>query len=103
MLRNYFKTAFRNLIRQKTVSLINILCMAIAISCSLIAYLFTFDNLQSESSHKNASNIFMVEHKAIEDGDLKTFGNVPTPLAPTLLADHAAGGSFLYYKRCAHY
>jgi putative ABC transport system permease protein len=89
MLRNYFKTAFRNLIRNKTVSLINIFCMAIAISCSLIAYLFTFDNLQSEWFHKNAANIFMVEHKALEDGDLETFGNVPTPLAPALLNDNS--------------
>src|SRR5688572_22711339 len=89
MLRNYLITAFRNLVRQKVVTIINVLCMAIAISCSLIAYLFTFDNLQTEWFHKNASNIFMVEHRAIEEGDLETFGNVPTPLAPALLHDHS--------------
>ena len=89
MFRNYLKTAFRNLVRQKIVTGVNVLCMAIAISCSLIAYLFTVDNLQSEGSHKNAANIFMVEHKAIEDGDLETFGSVPTPLAPALVNDHS--------------
>ena len=89
MFRNYLKTAFRNLVRQKVVTIINVLCMSIAISCSLIAYLFTFDNLQSEWFHKNASTIFMVEHKAVEDGDLETFGNVPTPMAPALLNDHS--------------
>src|SRR5690349_20756825 len=89
MFRNYLKTAFRNLVRQKIATIVNVLCMAIAISCSLIAYLFTFDNLQSEWFHKNASTIFMVEHKAIEEGDLETFGNVPTPLAPALLQDHS--------------
>ena len=89
MFRNYFKTAFRNLVRQKVITVINVLCMAIAISSSLIAYLYTFDNLQSEWFHKNASTIFMVEHKAVEDGDLTTFGNVPTPMAPALLNDHS--------------
>jgi putative ABC transport system permease protein len=89
MFRNYLKTAFRNLLRQKLTTIINVLCMSIAISCSLIAYLFTFDNLQSEWFHTNASTIFMVEHKAIEEGDLETFGNVPTPLAPALLQDHS--------------
>jgi putative ABC transport system permease protein len=89
MFRNYFKTALRSLVRQKAVTLINIVCMAVAISCSLIAYLFISDNLQAERFHKNASRIFMVEHKAIEEGDLKTFGNVPAPLGPALLNDHA--------------
>ena len=89
MFRNYLKTAFRNLVRQKVATVVNVLCMSIAISCSLIAYMFTFDNLQSEWFHANANNIFLVEHKAIEEGDLETFGNVPTPLAPALLHDHS--------------
>lgn len=89
MFRNYLKTAFRNLVRQKIVTIVNVMCMAIAISCSLIAYLYTFDNLDSEWFHQNASNIFMVEHKAVDEGDLTTFGNVPAPLGPALLNDHS--------------
>ncbi len=90
MIRTYFKTAFRNLIKQKTVSFINIFCMAIAISCSIIAYLFATDNVNSEWVHEHASNIFIIEHKAIEDGDLKTFGNTPNPLATAVLNDHSS-------------
>ena len=90
MIRNYFKTALRNIIRQKTVAIINIICMAIAISCSLIAYLFTFDNLHSEWFHKNASNIFLVEDVVVEDGDLVTYGTSPNPLGPALLNDHSS-------------
>src|SRR5688572_8878573 len=89
MLRNYFKTALRNLIRQKTVALINIFCMAIAVSCAIIAYLFATDNVNSEWFHEHAANIFVVEHKAIEEGDLKTFGTSPAPLAPAILSDHS--------------
>jgi putative ABC transport system permease protein len=89
MLRTYFKTALRNLIRQKTVTLINIFCMAIAISCSIIAYLFATDNVNSEWFHERASNIFVIEHQAIEEGDLATFGNTPTPLASSMLSDHS--------------
>ncbi|HEU5292235.1 MAG TPA: ABC transporter permease, partial [Cyclobacteriaceae bacterium] len=89
MFRNYLIIAFRNLVHQKLVTIVNVLCMAIAISCSLIAYMFAYDNMQSEGFHKNASNIFMVEHKAIDESDLQTFGNVPTPLAPALMQDHS--------------
>lgn len=90
MLRNYFKTALRNLIRQKTVSLINIFCMAIAISCSIIAYLFITNNVNSEQFHEHAQNIFYVEHQAIEEGDLRTFGTSPAPLGPALLNEHSS-------------
>jgi ABC-type antimicrobial peptide transport system permease subunit len=64
--------------------------MAIAISCSIIAYLFATDNVNSEWFHEHASNIFIIEHKAIEEGDLKTFGNTPNPLAQAVLADHSS-------------
>lgn len=89
MFRNYFKTALRNLIHHKTVSVINIFCMAIAVSCSIIAYLFTTDNVNSEWFHERANNIFVIEHLAVEEGDLKTFGTSPTPLMPALLSDHS--------------
>lgn len=89
MLRNYFKTALRNLIRQKTVSLINIFCMAIAIGCSLIAYLFATNDINSEWFHERAANIFVVEHFAVEDGDLAVFGTSPAPLAPAVISDHS--------------
>jgi putative ABC transport system permease protein len=63
--------------------------MSIAIGCSIIAYLYATDNVNSEWFHKNAANIFLVEHKAVEEGDLKTFGTTPVPLGPTLLSDHS--------------
>lgn len=89
MLLNYFKTAIRNLIRNKTISLINIFCMAIAIGCSIIAYLFTTSNVNSEWFHERGNNIFVIEHLAIEDGDLKTFGTSPVPLMPAVRNDHS--------------
>ncbi len=90
MLLSYLKSALRNLIRNKTISLINIFCMAIAIGCSIIAYLFTTSNINSEWFHERANNIFVVEHLAIEDGDLKTFGTSPVPLMPAVLSDHSS-------------
>lgn len=90
MFRTYFKTALRNLIRQKVVTLINIFCMAIAVSCSIIAYLYTTDNVNSEWFHERAANIFYVEHLAVEEGELKTFGTSPAPLMPAMVNDHSS-------------
>lgn len=89
MIRTYFKAAFRNLIRQKITSITTIFCMAIAISCSLIAYLFISNALDNERVHENASSIFLINHLAVEEGDVITYGHTPLPLGPALLKDYS--------------
>lgn len=53
MLRNYIKIAWRNLLRNKMFSIINVLGLSIGISASLVIYLlvnyhFTFDKFQKD-------------------------------------------------------
>jgi putative ABC transport system permease protein len=86
MLRNYFKTALRNLLRQKITSFINICCLAVAVSCSIVAYLFVDNHVNREWFHVNAANIFLVQHQAIDEGALTTYGTSPTPLGPAMAA-----------------
>jgi putative ABC transport system permease protein len=64
--------------------------MAIAIGYSIIAYLFATNNVNSEWYHERANNIYVIQHKAIEEGDLKTFGTSPAPLAPAILNDQSS-------------
>ncbi|MDX5419678.1 MAG: ABC transporter permease, partial [Hymenobacteraceae bacterium] len=46
MLRNYLKTAYRNLFRHKAFSLINISGLALGLTACLLIGLFVYDELQ---------------------------------------------------------
>ena len=60
MLRNFFKVSIRNLIRNKTFSVINILGLSIGMACSVLIFLFIIDELGYDRYHENADNIFRV-------------------------------------------
>ncbi|UCF62847.1 MAG: ABC transporter permease [bacterium] len=60
MLKNYFKIAFRNLLRQKTYSLINIFGLSIGIAACLLILLFIQTELSFENMHRNRDQIYRV-------------------------------------------
>ncbi len=60
MFRNFLKVSIRNIIRNKTYSIINILGLSIGMACSILIALFILDELSYDRYHKNADNIFRV-------------------------------------------
>lgn len=58
MLANYFKTALRNLQRNKTFSAINILGLAMGMACSILIFLWVRDELSYDNF--NPGNIFRI-------------------------------------------
>lgn len=60
MLKNYFKTAFRNLIREKIYTIINILGLSVGMTCAILLYLYIDNELHYDSYHKDASQIYRV-------------------------------------------
>ena len=84
MIKNYFKTAFRNLRRNQIFSLINVLGLAIGISASLVIYLlvnyhFTFDKFE-----KNNDRIYRVVSNFVFSGEVYRNSGVTSPLGPTV-------------------
>ena len=66
MFRNYFKTAFRSLVRNKLYTTLNIAGLTFGISCFLLIGLYLFDELTFDQQHKNTDRIFrVVEHKTV--------------------------------------
>jgi ABC-type antimicrobial peptide transport system permease subunit len=68
MFKNYLKTAFRNLWKNKTFSSINILGLALGLACSLLIILWVYDEYSKDSFHKNASQLFSVFERQNHDG-----------------------------------
>ena len=60
MLKNYLKVAFRNLIRFKIYSFINIAGLAIGIACCLLILLYIQNELSYDRFNKNADRIFRI-------------------------------------------
>lgn len=58
MLRNYFKTAFRNLKRNRVYSLINLLGLSVGITCALLLYLYITDEMSYDRHHSRADRIY---------------------------------------------
>ncbi len=68
MIRNYFKTAWRNLVRNKTFSAINMAGLALGLACSLMIFLWVSDENKVDAFHQNGSRLFQVYERWLRDG-----------------------------------
>lgn len=87
MFKHYCIIAFRNLIKYKTYSIINVFGLAIGIACSILVFLYVQDELSYDSFHNNTDRIFRVNlvSKA-PSGKVKYMAGQPLPLAKSLKA-----------------
>ncbi len=84
MLKNYLKTAFRNLWKNKTYSFLNIFGLAVGITCAGFIFLWVENEKSYNCFHEKYDNVYQVmEHQAY-DGKNYTFAATPGLLAPTM-------------------
>ncbi|MBS1745234.1 MAG: ABC transporter permease [Bacteroidetes bacterium] len=60
MFRNYFKTAFRNLGRNKIYSAINIVGLSIGLACAMLIILYVKDEVSYDRFLNNSNNIYRI-------------------------------------------
>ncbi len=60
MFKNYFKTAVRNIVKNKTFSVINICGLGLGIACSLFVYLWVQDERSYDDFHANGERLYKV-------------------------------------------
>ncbi|HWK07540.1 MAG TPA: ABC transporter permease [Puia sp.] len=80
MLRNYCKIAWRNLLRNKTNSLINIGGLAIGISCVVFIALYVQDDLGYDKGFKKGDRIYQVLLEGNFGGQQFRTSNTPPPV-----------------------
>ena len=86
MLRNYFKIAFRNIVRHKAFATINIAGLAIGMACSIFILLWVQNELSYDKFHKNGDHIYR-----LSAGDERNSG----PMVPELKAKIPAIKNFV--------
>jgi putative ABC transport system permease protein len=67
MIKNYLKIAWRNLLRYKGFSIINILGLAIGLACCILVGLFIKDELGYDRYHKDSASIYRVVKDFVND------------------------------------
>ncbi len=72
MLRNYLTVAFRNLLRHKAFSAINILGLAIGIAACLLILQYVRFELSYDNFHSKADRIYRVQQDRYDKGKLST-------------------------------
>src|SRR5690606_5209069 len=92
MWKNYLKIAWRNLLKKKVYSFINITGLGIGMACCALIFMLVHDELSYDGYHKQKDRIFRVVHGELpaEGGqpDLGSFwvwGNAP--IGPALKND----------------
>lgn len=61
MFKNYFKTAFRNLLQNKIYSFINIAGLSLGLACAILIMLYVNDEISYDRFHKNLGRIYRID------------------------------------------
>ena len=76
MVKNYFMITWRNLLKNKTFSLINIAGLSIGLACAMLILLYVKDEVSFDRFHKNVNNIYRIvsksKHAGVEYKDCNT-------------------------------
>jgi putative ABC transport system permease protein len=89
MIRNYLKIAFRNLVKHKSFSFINITGVAIGLACFLLLTLYVKDELSYDRHHTHADRIFRLNRTFLsKDGSVSLrLGHAAPPFGPLIAQD----------------
>jgi len=82
MIKNYFKTAIRNIKRNSTYSILNISGMAVGMASAILILLWVQDEWSYDRHFENADNLYRV----IQNGDPSEEGGSPSAITPAPLA-----------------
>ncbi len=86
MLRNYFKTAWRTLLKNKVYFSINTFGLSISIAVSFLMLLWVFDEYSMDKFHENDEQLFLVKRTIpLEDGAFDVYNGISYPLLRTAM------------------
>ncbi len=88
MIKNYFKIAVRNILRHKLLSFVNIIGLAIGLTCVLLILLFVKDEWSFDQFHKQGDKMYrLVQTTTDIAGKVRRMGNTGLPHGPILASE----------------
>src|SRR5687768_4956376 len=92
MIRNYFKIAVRNLVKNKQFALINISGLAVGMAVTMLIGFWIWDEISFNKNNTNHDQVAQLARKEITNGETYInagSNNFPIPLAAELRTNYA--------------
>ncbi|HEY4935545.1 MAG TPA: ABC transporter permease [Puia sp.] len=99
MVKNYIIVAWRNLVKNRTSSFINISGLAVGMAVAILIGLWIWDELSFNKSFENYDRIAQVMQHQISNGNISTFKGMPFPLGTELQNNY--GNNFKYVVKAS--
>ncbi|MEM8970291.1 MAG: ABC transporter permease, partial [Bacteroidota bacterium] len=87
MFRNYLKVAARNAVKHKFYATINVLGLAIGMTCCLLIFLYVSQELSYDSFHTKSDRIYRLVTDIKTPTETLNIGETSTPMAAYMKAD----------------
>ena len=88
MFKSYLKIAFRNLLKSKVFSFINVFSLSIGIACCILIFLFVRDEWSYDDFHENSESIYLVYKERITPTGTQITRDTWLPMAEALKNDY---------------
>ncbi|MEM6816917.1 MAG: ABC transporter permease, partial [Bacteroidota bacterium] len=88
MFKNYFNVAFRNLVKHKFYSFINVSGLSIGITCFLLISLYVLNELKYDTFHRDADTIYRMDFAGNINGSEFIIAQSSAPAATTLKEEY---------------
>ncbi|MEI9920324.1 MAG: ABC transporter permease [Bacteroidota bacterium] len=85
MIRNYIKIAFRNILKQKSYSILNILGLSLGMAASLLILQYVKYERSFDTFHERAEDIYRIQYNGYHNGVLNFESAVAVPPITTFL------------------
>src|SRR6478609_6394317 len=86
MIKNYFKIAWRNVMKSKVFSFINIIGLSVGLTCCMMITLYILNETSYDDYQKNADNIYQLGTEFIGLGNFKKMPSTPAAMGETMKA-----------------
>ena len=99
MLKNQLKLAFRNIIRNGTYSIINILGLTLGLASALLIVVYVNHELSYDRFHPDADRIYRISESVPLGDNVKKIASVSMALAPSLRLDFPELEAVTFFSR----
>ncbi|PWG78496.1 ABC transporter permease [Pararcticibacter amylolyticus] len=100
MIRNYLKAAWRNLLKNKSFSFINILGLAIGMASAILIFLWIYNQVSHDRFHEKTDRIFVMNNRDHFSGNMWAWSSTPKIMGPTLKQDYPEVEEFARTNNC---
>src|SRR5688572_23283999 len=90
MLRNYLRIAFRNLVKHKVYTVINVAGLSVGIACCLFIFLFVRNETSYDAFFENGDRIYRVCRLGEQNGEKRLVPYLSGTYGPALQNDFPA-------------